>query len=129
MHRNPRPVAVQSGRSVDVSRAAQGGRAQEDLPMFGLSVQRRPIERVRRGANASKPIATFPDPVSPGRLPVLARSGNDDAELQDSDALAADNFSVVGDKTKPEIAADNRNQVAGIAVGALATLALLTLLK
>ncbi len=117
MQRKSGPAA-QSVRSVDHSRGAQGGPAQQEIPIFGLTTQRRPIEKVVRGSNASRPIATYPDNIIAGSLPVMARSGNDDSEHQGDSELAGPDFSLVGDLSPQEIGAQKQNQMAGLAVGA-----------
>lgn len=114
MHRAASP-ALQHQRSVDYSRHGQGSPAQQAIPIFGLTVQRRPIQRVVRGANASRPIATHPDSITVGRLPVMARSGNSDTEHQAP--MEGPDFSLMGDLTPNEIAASNSRQMTGLAVG------------
>ncbi len=116
MHRKSSP-AVQSFRSVDYSDDAQGGPAEQEIPVFGLTTQRRPIEKVVRGTGASRPIATYPDNIIAGSLPVMARSGNDDSEHQGDGELAGPDFSLVGDLSPQEIGAQNKSQMAGLAVG------------
>lgn len=116
MHRKSSP-AVQSIRSVDHSRGAQGGPAEQEIPVFGLTTQRRSIEKVVRGHRASRPVATFPDSVTAGSLPVMARSGNDDSEHQGDGELAGPDFSLIGDLSPQEIGAQNKSQMARLALG------------
>ncbi len=90
----------------------------------GLRNGRRPINRVVRGSHiTSSPLSEYkPALVGMGRLPVVARSGNEDA--QHLSPGESHQWGLVGDLTPAEIGAEVESNTKSMVVGALAALAL-----
>ncbi len=115
---------LQNDRSINYA-AQQGKRSQKSVKSDnGLATGRRPITRVMRGSHiANLPLVEEkPALVGMGRLPVVARSGNEDAEhLAPGETHA---WGLVGDLTPAEIGAETEASTKSLVVGALAALAL-----
>jgi hypothetical protein len=124
---------MQTARSID-DRAQQGKHTQQTVvPLNGLTPQKRHITTVRRGDQIDlAPVSiSEPDPIAPGRLPVFARSGNDDDQ---HNRVGEDHeWGLVGDLTPKEIDAQTadgqRAAATAIGIGAVLAIGALMLLK
>ncbi len=101
-------LKLHATRSIDAV-AQQGKSTQHRVDGNGLVPQKRFIETVRRGDHVDRaPISeTRPDRISAGRLPVFARSGNDDD--QHNKPGVDHQWGLVGDLTPKEIEAEAAN--------------------
>lgn len=105
--------------------AQQGASTQKQVKGDnGLRNGRRPILRVMRGSHIrSSPLSEYkPALVGMGRLPVVARSGNEDA--QHLSPGEEHQWGLVGDMTPAEIGAETEGNTKSLVVGVLAALAL-----
>ncbi len=107
-----------------------GGPAQTMNPQLGLRMARRHVLGIKRADHIDRaPISeTKPDLVTRGKLPVFARSGNDDDQHLQPGSFHR--WGLMGDLSESEVAAKAMtNTATAVAVGAMGVLALAWLLR